>query len=289
MPELSVILVSHNDRVHLDRCLRGLREESLPVETEIIVVDNSSSDGSPEMVRKLFPEITLLENEENVGFGKANNRGIAEASGEYLLFLNADTSVEAEALRCLLEGIRKRPGTGAVGPALLSGADAYQVSFGRTVDFFSEVFQKGFWNLYWPHRLKHDLTEREVGWLSAACLLVRRTALDEAGHFDEGFFLYFEDIDLCYRIRRKGWRLVFLPQAKVGHLGGTSTSTAKRFSRYHYRRSQLYFYRKHNSRTSLRLLRAYLWMRFALSLAFERGERGQGGPGPRELFQLLRG
>ena len=288
MPELSVILVSFNDRVHLEVCLQHLNVIRWYGGMEIFVVDNSSTDGSPELIKGQFPGIKLLENSENLGFGKANNRGIAESSGEFILFLNTDTVVSSRALDILLETIQKNPEIGAVGPALLSGPDTYQVSFGNRVDFFSEILQKGFKNRRYAKKVKSERERRDVGWLSAACLLVRKKALDEAGYFDENFFLYFEDIDLCYRLRSKGWKLTFQPRAHVKHVGGTSTSTAKIFSRYFYRKSQIYFYKKHNSRTSLRLLRVYLWLNFTLSLLFGMEKRGEEGIGAKSFFRLLR-
>jgi len=262
MPELSVILVSFNDWIHLEKCLESLRTINPENDLEIVIVDNNSSDGSPDLVKTKFPEVKLICNSENLGFSKANNLGIRASAGEFVLFLNNDTIANAQALTVLLDEMKRNPSIGAVGPALLSGQDTYQVSFGKRIDFFSEFIQKGFLNLYYAKKLKSDHKDRDVGWLSAACLLVRRKALEEAGCFDENYFLYFEDIDLCYKIRQEDWILRFCPQAQIIHIGGTSTSAVKNSSRYHYRKSQIYFYRKHNSRLSQALLRAYLWINF---------------------------
>ncbi len=262
MPDLSVILVSFNDRKHLEKCLQSLKGFPPEVALEIVLVDNNSSDGSPDLIKNKFPEVKLLCASENLGFAKACNLGILASSGEFVLFLNSDTIAEVQALSVLLDEMKRNPSIGAVGPALLSEQGTYQVSFGKRVDFFSEFIQKGFFNLYYAKKLKSDKKVREVGWLSAACLLVRREALEEAGCFDENYFLYFEDIDLCYKIRQEGWTLRFCPQVQISHIGGTSTSAVKNSSRYHYRKSQIYFYRKHNSRLSQSMLRVYLWMNF---------------------------
>lgn len=262
MPDLSVILVSFNDRKHLEKCLQSLKGFPPEVALEIVTVDNNSSDGSPDLIKNKFPEVKLLCASENLGFAKACNLGILASSGEFVLFLNSDTIAEVQALSVLLDEMKRNPSIGAVGPALLSEQGTYQVSFGKRVDFFSEFIQKGFFNLYYAKKLKSDKKVREVGWLSAACLLVRREALEEAGCFDENYFLYFEDIDLCYKIRQEGWTLRFCPQVQISHIGGTSTSAVKNSSRYHYRKSQIYFYRKHNSRLSQSMLRVYLWMNF---------------------------
>lgn len=273
MPELSVILVSFNDWIHLEKCLQSLLAVAPEKNLEVVVVDNNSSDGSPGLVKDRFPEVKLIRNEKNLGFARACNLGIQASAGEFVLFLNNDTIVNVQVLSVLLEKIRENPLIGAVGPALLSGQKTYQVSFGKKVDFFSEFIQKGFFNLYNAKKLRSDSKARDVGWLSAACLLARRKALEEAGCFDENYFLYFEDIDLCYKIKQSGWILRFLPQAHIIHFGGTSTSAVKISSRYYYRKSQIYFYRKHNSRLSQSLLRIYLWLNFNFSPTLVHGRK----------------
>lgn len=275
MPELSVILVSFNDWIHLEKCLQSLLAVAPEKNLEVVVVDNNSSDGSPGLVKDRFPEVKLIRNEKNLGFARACNLGIQASAGEFVLFLNNDTIVNVQVLSVLLEKIRENPLIGAVGPALLSGQKTYQVSFGKKVDFFSEFIQKGFFNLYNAKKLRSDSKARDVGWLSAACLLARRKALEEAGCFDENYFLYFEDIDLCYKIKQSGWILRFLPQAHIIHFGGTSTSAVKISSRYHYRKSQIYFYRKHNSRLSQSLLWLYLWLNFNFSPTLVYGRKGE--------------
>jgi GT2 family glycosyltransferase len=288
VPELSVILVNFNDRQNLETCLHTLFEVVRREETEILVVDNASSDGSPEMVRRRFPRTRLIENKKNVGFARANNQGLMQTEGPLVLFLNTDAKVNAGALELLMEEMLNNPQAGGVGPALKKRKDSYQVSFGRKVDFFYAFFQKAVLNPYYTWRLKSDSKKREVGWLSAACLLIRREAVEEAGFFDERFFLYFEDIDLCYRMRGKGWKLFFLPRARMSHAGGTSTSSVKHLSRYHYRRSQIDFYRKHNSGLSLFFLRWYLRLVFCLSSWFKSLGQKEGKIDSRCYFELLK-
>lgn len=273
MPELSVILVSFNDWIHLEKCLQSLLVVPPEINMEVVVVDNNSSDGSPGLIKDRFPEVKLIRNENNLGFARACNLGIQASAGEFVLFLNNDTIANVQALSLLLEKIRENSSIGAVGPALLSGQKNYQVSFGKKVNFFSEFIQKGFFNLYYAKKLKSDSKVRDVDWLSAACLLARRKALEEVGCFDENYFLYFEDIDLCYKIKQSDWILLFLPQAHIIHFGGTSTSALKISSRYHYRKSQIYFYRKHNSRLSQSLLRIYLWLNFNFSPTLVHGRK----------------
>jgi GT2 family glycosyltransferase len=267
-PELSVVLVNYNDRTHLEECLSSLTDTVGGIPYEVIVVDNQSSDGSPEWICKHVLQVRLIANTENVGFARANNQGIQQSRGEYILFLNTDTVVEPRAVESLLEELRSNSKIGAVGPALLCGENSFQVSFGKRVSFFREIFQKMVLNPYFRFHLKRGAEKREVGWLSAACLLTRKKILEEVGIFDEKFFLYFEDIDLCFRISEKGYVLEYFPQAKVFHVGGASTGGLKLFSRYHYRKSQLYFYQKHNSKLALSLLRFYLWLNANLLLGW---------------------
>jgi GT2 family glycosyltransferase len=266
-------------------CLRSLRDHSGGIGLEVVAVDNNSSDGSQEYIRREFPEVRLIANRENIGFSRANNLGISETRGDYLLFLNTDTAVTQGALSSLLQELRENPSTGAIGPALFRKPNVYQVSFGKKVSFVSQFLQKYFKNFYFALRLKASRRKREVHWLSAACLLVRRSALEEAGYFDENFFLYFEDIDLCRRMRQLGWKLVYLPQAAVFHEGGATTAPRGLRSRLEYRRSQLYFYRKHNSALSLFCLRLYLYLNF--HLLFFRAMKKEKNPELRKLFFSL--
>lgn len=265
-PELSVILVNYNDRVHLQECLSSLTDTVKDILFEVVLIDNQSSDGTVEWVREHAPRVRLIVNRENVGFARANNQGIRESRGEYILFLNTDTILAPHAVDLLLEELRSDRTIAAVGPALLCEEKVFQVSFGKEVSFFREIFQKIVANPYYRWRLKRGAEKRRVGWLSAACLLARRDILEEVGLFDESFFLYFEDIDLCVRIREKGYALEYLPQARVYHEGGASTEGLRLLSRYYYRKSQLYFYRKHNSKAAQVLLRFYLRINFRLLL-----------------------
>lgn len=286
--EVSAVIVTHNSQAYLADCLASLERESPRLGLEIIVVDNNSSDRSPELIRERFPLVRLIRNVRNVGFSRANNQGIRESRAPLVLLLNPDSEVLPGALARLVDEMRSHPQTGAVGPALVRGRGRFQVSFGNRVSFFPQLLQKSILNAYCRIRLKTDRRRRHVGWLSGAGLLCRRTALETAGLFDERFFLYFEDIDLCLRMRDKGWDLVFLPQARIRHEGGASTGRERGGSRFYYRESQLYFYQKHNSRVSLGLLRLYLGLIYSLQRFWGILRRKKESPTIRELFQLLK-
>jgi GT2 family glycosyltransferase len=286
-PELSVVIVNFNDRGHLSACLTSLQRAASSLSAEVILVDNHSGDGSPALLKADFPWVKLIESGENLGYPKANNIGLSRSRGEYCLFLNTDTVMPETALASLLSVIRERPEVGAIGPALVHEDGRFQVSFGGKPDFFSEIRQKLILNPFCRIRLRASRREREVGWLSGACLLARRKAVETAGSFDEGYFLYFEDIDLCLRLRARGFKLIFFPAVRVIHAGGAVTSASAWRSRLEYRRSQLRFYDEHNSRVSRRLLRLYLrWSVFALGfspLKKEREERMRYREGLRKL------
>jgi GT2 family glycosyltransferase len=286
--ELSIILVNYNDRKHVGECLSSLQKSMPPFEQEILVVDNHSTDGSPEWIAGSFPDVRLISNAENLGFARANNLGVWESRGEYLLFLNTDSVVPPGALAALVDCLKSDAAAGAAGPALLRHRHSFQVSFGRRVDFFAQFRQKLMLNPYHRLMLKRATKIRKTGWLSAACLLCRRRAFEEAGGFDENFFLYFEDIDLCVRMRKAGWKLIYVPHVRVFHEGGATTIPRRAASRFEYRKSQLYFYQKHNSRISLKLLRWYLRLNFQW-LAARGAFRGEEGSLLREKYgRLLR-
>jgi GT2 family glycosyltransferase len=280
-PQLSVILVNYNDRTHLPACLSSLDSALAGLSAEVILVDNQSTDGSPDLVRSSFPWVRLVESERNVGYPAANNAGLRQSRGEYILFLNTDTIVPKAAAAALLTEMKSRTEVGAIGPALVNEAGRFQVSFGKGVDFWSEIRQKLFLNPYYRLALRHSRRPREAGWLSGACLLARRAAIEAASLFDEGFFLYFEDIDLCRRIAGLGFKLIFYPAVQVFHVGGGATSARRWQSRLEYRRSQVRFYEKHNRRRSLQWLRLYLRLT-VLALGLGTGKYG------REERRLLR-
>jgi GT2 family glycosyltransferase len=285
-PELSVILVNYNDCIHIKECLSSLTDTVKDIPFEVIVIDNQSSDGTPEWIREHAPRVRLTVNSENVGFAAANNQGIRESRGEFILFLNTDTILQPQAVAFLLEELRSNRRLGAVGPTLLCYEKFFQVSFGQKVSFIGEIFQKMVLNPYYRIRLRKGAKNRKTGWLSAACLLTRKDTLEEVGPFDEKFFLYFEDIDLCVRIGEKGYALKYLPQARVYHLGGASTEGLKLFSRYFYRKSQIYFYQKHNSKVALTLLRLYLRINFNFLLGWGY-LRGTGDMNERRVLKGL--
>jgi N-acetylglucosaminyl-diphospho-decaprenol L-rhamnosyltransferase len=260
---VSVVIVSYNTRDELLRCLRSLTPEALVSET--LVVDNASSDGSVEAARAAFPSVRVIASQENLGFSRANNVGLAEARAPYVLVLNSDAELRPGAVEALAAVLDARPDVAVVGPRTLNADGSVQVSFGPALTLLSELRQR---RLVRGVRQRDPavlreveaaaLVEQEPAWVSASCLLARRTALDAIGGFDEGFFLYEEDVDLCVRLRAAGWSIVFTPTAEVLHHLGRSMERTPWRARLEYHRSHLRYYRKHNGWLATTALRALL-------------------------------
>jgi len=276
-PAIDVVIVSYNERDRLLACC----ESALAAgpETRVIVVDNGSSDGSPDAVRGHLPASDLLEMGTNLGFGAAVNRGIAVGNAPLVLLLNNDARLRDNSLDLLVSAMLDSR-IAAAGPRLLGNSGQVELSIGRTMGPLNEAMFKFLGSLYRDGNgpLGH-LVERYYSknrWtrsLSAACLLLRREALGQVGVFDERFFLYAEDVDLCRRLRHAGWRLRFVADAVVEHDRSVSSRKDPLLVALAYRRSQMAFYRKHHGTLAAQGLRFYLVGRFALGSLLARGER----------------
>jgi GT2 family glycosyltransferase len=220
----------------------------------VVVVDNASTDGTPEMVTSRFPEVKLLQNSENVGFSRAYNQALQESKGRYLLVLNPDCVIHPGALAKLIEFLESEPKAGAVGPRLLNADGSLQFSCRRFPTFAAGLFRntplgrifpgnrysRQYLMMEWDHS-----RPQEVDWISGAAMLIRRQTLDEVGPLDEGFYMYCEDVDWCYRARQKGWKIYYLPTAIITHLIGRSSDQRPRAMVVEFHRSMRRFYRKH--------------------------------------------
>jgi GT2 family glycosyltransferase len=229
------------------------------ITSEIIVIDNASSDGSPQKVARLSPLISLVRNEENLAFSKANNIGIRKSRGTHVLILNDDTEFRPGALGLLVRAMDTDPRIGAVGPKLLNPDGSLQRGctrkrFPHLRGIVSELLRLDFILEKFP--VTRDLlTNRgdeerggEAEHLTAACLLLRREALDAIGLFDEGFCFFFEDVDLCYRLKKAGWQLLYIPEAQVTHYGSASFKKLLRSRQSAmYLGGLIHFFRKHSS------------------------------------------
>lgn len=264
-PAVSVIIVSYNTRDLLLSCLSSLQSVTLAIET--IVVDNASTDGSAEAARAHVIHPRVLAQSDNLGFGKANNIGIRAAQAPYVLILNSDAAVRPGSIETLAALLDARPTVGIVGPRNLNTDGSVQLSFGPDLTPWNEWQQRRRMRALRrgdpkAKRRVEEMTarEHEPAWISGSCVLVRRDLLLRLDGFDEGFFLYEEDVDLCVRVRQAGFKVLFTPNAEIVHHLGRSMATAPSRSRQAYRDSHIRFYQKHNGPFDRLVLR--LWMTF---------------------------
>lgn len=234
--KLSIIVLCWNDLKVIPECLRSIHAATHTTTFEVIVSDNGSTDGSVEFVRKNYPQVNVIENGRNLRFAKANNVGIRVSRGEYVLILNPDTIIHDGTLDEMVKFADAHQSAGAFGCRVLNADGSYQESARpfRSIrgDWVAalglhQLARVSSWFDSYSYVGWQGETEREVDWVSGCFILVRRDLLNRIGGFDEQFFYYFEDMDLCRRVWQTGSTIVYNPQATIIHLGGQSTS--KRF------------------------------------------------------------
>lgn len=248
--KLSVIIVNWNTGELLGRCLEAVFTTLPTKQAEVVVVDNASSDGGLEGAELRFPDMQLIRNDENLGFARANNQGIRRSTGAHVLLLNPDTEVLPGALAEMMAALERDPRVGAVGPRMLNADGSLQPSCFPAPTLFREL-----WRLFhleaivpcatYPMADWDRTTSREVDVIQGACLLGRREALELVGLLDEEYFIYSEDYTLCKRLRDAGWRLRWVPQAEVIHVGGQSTQLAPTEMFLNLYRAKVLYFRKH--------------------------------------------
>ncbi|MEJ2441351.1 MAG: glycosyltransferase family 2 protein [Patescibacteria group bacterium] len=243
MMDLSIIIISFNTKKILKDCIESVVKFTKNLDYEIIIVDNDSKDGSPELASKLAKKypIRLIRNKENVGFGPANNQGIKSAKGRYILFLNSDTFIKKNIFRGMITWLDENPKAGVVTCALrnldgsLQGTGGYfpnlfkvfaWMFFLEDIPFLDKII-KPFHPMH-PHSFYKGESffkkPHQRDWVTGAFLLTRKEILDDVGVFDEDYFMYTEEVDLCWRIKKKGWQVWFLPKWDITHLGGASST-----------------------------------------------------------------
>jgi GT2 family glycosyltransferase/lipopolysaccharide/colanic/teichoic acid biosynthesis glycosyltransferase len=224
--DLSIVVVGYNSRDELRSCLASIREHAGRVAVETIVVDNESSDGTAACVRREFPGVRVFENTANLGYSRAVNQGIRESRGRYILILNPDVVVRAGALGRLVEFMDAHPDGGMAGAKLLNPDGSVQDSCRRFHTFWTLILRRTPLGRAFPRSralsryLMRDFDHnesREVEWLLGACMIARRAALEDIGLMDERFFMYFEDVDWCYRTSKSGWKVYYVADAVMEH------------------------------------------------------------------------
>ena len=264
---LSVIIVSYNTRAMTLDCLQTLYAGLGSLSAEVFVVDNASTDGSPAAIRAAYPQVRLIENTDNTGFGRANNQAMAEAHGEFFLLLNSDAFPKLEAIPALVAYLQNNPKAAAVGPRLLNADGTLQLSCFRFPSPLG-VWLENLWisallpnhpTLGYYRRWAHD-KERIVDFVIGACLLVRRTAYEQVGGFDDSFFMYQEETDWQRRMHDRGWQIGFTPSAVVTHLGGASGASEKARINDHFFDSMDHYLQKHYGLLGLLSLRLAMFI-----------------------------
>ncbi len=249
--DLSIIIVNWNTRNLLSSCLSSVFTQSYDRPFEVWVVDNASDDGSTQMVKDQFSQVHLIESHKNIGFAAANNQAIRRSKGRYILLLNPDTRVMPGAFEALLRFMEAHPSTGAAGARLINPDGTLQTSC-----YPAPSLTREFWRLFHLDELRlfahYPMTRwdvnapREVDVVQGACLVIRREALAEVESLDEDYFMYSEEVDLCLQLRRTGWDIYWVPEARVVHYGGQSTGqvSAEMFLQLY--KSKILYFRKHH-------------------------------------------
>jgi len=260
---LSIIIVTYNSSNCVTTCIHSLGNLPIGLTTETIVIDNASQDGSCEVVHREFPEVVCIRNDSNIGFVKANNQGCKLAKGQFVLFLNPDTEILGQALEEMVRYLIDHPEVGAVGPLLQNSDGSAQQSYFSFPGFLSifieyMVSSKLAARLELPRLI--GLEPKEVDVIRGACLMSRKSVLDEIGGMNESLFMYSEETDLCYKIKKLGLSIVFLPGPRVIHYERKSMDTQSGFfTRYHYTRSRLIFIRDNYKTLRAFSLKGLIW------------------------------
>lgn len=273
--KLSIVIICWNDLKDIGPCLHSVFAETKSLQYEVIVTDNGSTDGSEDYIRENFPQVRLVENKRNLGFGGANNQGFKVAQGDYVLILNPDTIIRDRAIEKLVAYADKHPAAGAVGCRMLNVDGSYQRSahpvmtvrsllisalYLRWLGRISDAFLADTY-VYWD-----GTTEREIGFQAGCCLLVRGPLLQQLKGFDERLFFQTEDADLCLRVKKSGASVLFYPDAQVTHIGGANRGRYPLPVVLETQRSFYRFFYKHYGEKGINRLRRVLLLRSAIRL-----------------------
>ena len=248
-PKLAVIIVSWNTKDLTRKCIASVLRSQFDAELEVLVVDNASSDQTPAMIQTEFPQVKLVANQENLGFGRACNQGIAQTQAEYIFFLNPDAEIEPNALHYMVNFLDTHTQVGAVGCSLRYPDGSTQRAYYDFYSFLGSLKD----NELIKKRLKTADQEKTmpVDWVIGAVFMVRSKVLEQVGKFDEDFFLYGEEMELQYRIRKAGWEIYYIPEVAAVHHAGKSAGQARLTSTIHNYRGRYLFISKHYSPVSV--------------------------------------
>lgn len=275
VPDLSVILVNWNSQAYVRQCLGSIYAHCRDVPFEVIVVDGGSFDGCGLMLARDFPSVVFVQSEDNIGFAKANNLGVRHAKGRCLLFLNPDTQLLEDSFRILMGCLGSLPQAGAVGCKLLNPDGSFQISsvqvfptvLNQVLD--SEYLRRQFpnWSIWGKASLGDCSRPAVVEAISGACIMTRRDTFEAVGGFTEAYFMYGEDVDLCFKISRAGYRVYHVPETGIVHFGGGSSQhSVSNFSNVMMRESVCRYLRLNRGRSAAALFRLALSASSAIRL-----------------------
>ncbi len=262
MVKLIIIIVNYNTKVLLKQCIGSIYENTHNTDFEIIVIDNNSNDGSVEMLEHDFPKVRIIANNENLGFARANNQGLMEGEGEYFLLLNSDTRVKASAIDIMKDFMDSNSSAGIIGSKVFypdyrvqgtarSFPSPINAIFGRK-SVLTKLFPNNRFSRKYLTCLSDNLTAPfEVDWVSGACFMIRQKVIDDIGLMDEGYWMYWEDADWCYRAKKTGWRIYCVPEAQIIHYEGESSKKDHSRSIISFHKSVYRYYRKHHLKSPL--------------------------------------
>jgi len=275
--DLTVVIVSYNSGKYLKRCLNSLLESNFML--EVILVDNNSSDETVLEVQRQFPTIKIIQNLRNHGFAKACNQALQICKTDYVLFLNPDVTASDSSIKNLLEFLQSKPEVGLASGKLLNVDRSLQYSIRNFPTVLNQLFECFFLHHIFPGLSKKfgeviyakDFYEkaREVDWVSGAVMLARRNALEEIGYFDERYFLYSEETDLCLRLKKSGWKIYYYPEAVFVHLESATKHNPQLFA--YWLDSRLKYYKKNFSKPKVLLLSSILFLNWLLRLSLSLG------------------
>lgn len=267
--DISFIVVNYNTKDLVIDAIRSINKFAKNISYEIIVVDNNSEDDSTDFIKKTFPNVKLISSKNNIGFGPGNNLGIKEAEGEYVFFFNSDAYLIDDSIKKLLARAKEIKDLGAIAPLVLNPNKSIQQSGG----YFPSLLKIFWWMTFIddlpgganlkPYHIDHDSfykKEQEVDWVTGAALMVPSDLLKKIGSFDPDIFMYGEDVDLCYRIKKAGFKIVIYPQSNLVHIGQGSSGKTPRSAILGEYKTILYVYQKHMGASSLQIARFLLKM-----------------------------
>jgi GT2 family glycosyltransferase len=271
--ELSIVIVSWNCRQLLHNCLQSLLDQKPAPTSEIIVVDNASSDGTPDAVRTKFPSVKLIESSINLGFARGNNVGIEACTVNYICLINPDVVVDTSCIARMLEYMELHPDIGMLGPKIVGPDGRVQRSCMRTPTLWNQLCralgldtltkQSRVFGGYLMKDFKHNEL-RDVDIINGCFWMVRRNALNNVGLMDPRFWMYADDLDWCQRFRLTGWRVVFFPHAEALHFGGASSDHSPLHCYIEMQRADLQYWAKYHGLASYYVFLSILWVGHAL-------------------------